>query len=249
MTRAPLGLALVLAVVGVPVGASRAEPAPGPAQEAYQRGLIGYREGNFAAAAAAFRQAYELDPQVDYLFGWAQAVRVGGDCAGALPLYDKLLGRQLTPEQRDATAQAMARCRRLAASPSTGPAPPVSTPAAGDPRAPVDDPWYRDGLGHALVGGGVVVLGLGAGFTWSSVTDERAAERADLYGEHERLTDRARLRRAVGVTGLGLGAALVAWGVYRYATHGIGRGRGPEGAAVTAWLDGDGGGVVLAAPF
>src|SRR5215470_882357 len=69
-----------LAVASIAVAASLAHADPGDAAAAFERAKTSYAAGDFAAATAAFRTAFELDPKADYLFGWAQAIRKAGDC-------------------------------------------------------------------------------------------------------------------------------------------------------------------------
>ena len=188
------------------------------AAEAFEHAKASYAAGDFASAAATFRAAFEADPQADYLFGWAQAVRRGGDCPGAMALYRHLLAMQLTDEQAAATRQAMSRC------PDTPP-----------PRL---SHWYDDRAGDAFAIAGAVCVAGGAWSTIRSISDEHAARAATTYGEHVRLGDLARDYRIAGVGLLAVGALAGAYGAYRIATH--------DGAAtVTAFVHPTGAGLAL----
>jgi tetratricopeptide (TPR) repeat protein len=191
-----------------------------------------YAAGDFTAATAAFRSAFELEPRAEYLFGWAQSLRKGGDCQAALVLYDKLLAMTLTDDERAATNQAMSRCDRPP--PVVRPPAPIVAPAPDRPSR-----WYSDTRAHALVALGGVAIGAGLWLTVTSVSDERAAREAMTYGEHERLGDRARIFRVVGIGAIAAGALSAALGVYRYTTHPR---RTP---AIAAWASGGGGGVAI----
>ena len=188
------------------------------AAEAFEHAKASYAAGDFAAAATAFRAAFEADPQADYLFGWAQAVRRGGDCPGAMAQYRRLLAMQLSDEQAAATRQAMSRCSDM-------------------PSRRVSH-WYDDRVGDAFAISGAVCL---AGGTWStirSITDERAARAASTYGEHERLGSLARDYRIAGIGLVAVGALAGAYGAYRIATR--------DGAAtVTAFVHPGGAGLAL----
>ncbi len=191
----------------------------------FEQAQTAYAAGNFTLAIVSFKAAFELDPKSDYLFGWAQSVRRQGDCPAAMVLYRKLLAMRLADDQLAATRQAMSRC----------PSEPVTAPVV----VPVDDPWYRDWVAHAFTGGGAVALGVGTWATIVSVQDERDARSAREYGEHERLTDRAKLLRIVGISGLAVGAISTAIGIVRYTRHG----NRSESTTVTGWIDQDGGGI------
>ena len=220
---------------------ARAEPRTADGELA--RGKALYAAGDFAAATAAFRTAFELEPKSDYLFAWAQAVRKGGDCHAALALYRQLLAMTLTAEQTAATRQAMARCPiEPAPAPAIARPPREPAPLRRETRPP-EDPWYLDWRADVLAGGGAIAIGAGAWLTVRSVGDERAARRATTYGEHGRLGDRARTFRIAGIAAIAVGTAGAALGVYRYATHRRDR------PAVTAWLDGGGAGIALEVPW
>src|SRR5262245_20246725 len=64
-----------------------------------EAGLAAYGEKDWARAIAESRAGYELDPRADFLFAWAQATRLSGDCAGAIELYDKFIATGPAPEQ------------------------------------------------------------------------------------------------------------------------------------------------------
>jgi tetratricopeptide (TPR) repeat protein len=189
----------------------------------FERAQAAYAAGNFAAAIGDFKKAFELDPKSDYLFGWAQSLRRSGDCPGALVQYRRLLAMPLAEDQAAATRQAMSRC--------------PSEPVAVTPTRE-SEPWYRDWTAHAFAGGGAIALGVGSWATIASVGDERDAREAETYGEHERLTRRAKVLRVVGISGLAVGAIAATIGVVMY-TRG-----GDEESVVTGWVDRESGGVV-----
>lgn len=195
---------------------------PADATRHFELAQAAYAAQDFVRASAEFEAAFELDPKSDYLFGWAQSVRRSGDCPGALALYRKLLAMPLAPDQAAATRQAMSRC----------PPEPVAT-------RPAREPWYRDWTAHTFAASGALALGAGTWATIVSVRDERDARAADEYGEHDRLTRRAKVLRVVGISGLAIGAAAATIGIVMYS-----REDSDETAPrVTGWIDRDGGGV------
>jgi tetratricopeptide (TPR) repeat protein len=206
----------VLLVVTLVTGTAYASPEEAAAENARAKQL--YNAGDFAGSIEVFHKAYELDPQSEYLFGWAQALRRSGNCSEAMKLYTKLLALPLSEIDAAATRQAMARCE-------------------GKTQARTS-PWYRDWGANALVIGGIVAIGGGAWLTVQSMSDEEAATNAMTYGEHERLTDRATILRIAGISAIALGTLSAAYGVSRYARRGRGR-------TVSAWLGGTSGGLAI----
>jgi tetratricopeptide (TPR) repeat protein len=214
------GLAIALVTPSSNAFADEIDPRTEAAHVA-ETALAAYTAGKFAQAIADYQQAFELDAKSEYLFGWAQSLRRSGDCPGALVLYRKVLAMKLDDIQLAATRQAMSRCPESA----------VVTPPT--------DPWYRDWVGHAFVGGGAVAIGLGAWSTVISVRNERDAREAETYDEHARLTDRAVLFRVLGISGFAVGAISAVIGVVHYTRYG----NRSESATVTGWIDHDGGGI------
>jgi hypothetical protein len=151
------------------------------ARALYDTGMSSYSARAFAEAAQAFHAAYALDPRREILFAEAQATRLSGDCATAVPLYQAFLASAPPPQQIEATELALARCREVPTAPvrpAAGPArpadkqPPTPAPVLFPPArlaisAPATAPaamWWRDrpGLSLAAVGvaGWAVTLGL-----------------------------------------------------------------------------------------
>jgi tetratricopeptide (TPR) repeat protein len=197
-------------------------PANDAARSKFERAKQLHRAGEYKAAADLFREAYELDPQPEYMFGRAQALRKAGDCPAAIELYKKVLEQPLDKIDAGATRQSMALCE------VKQPPPVVVVPA----------PWYRDWRAPALVGSGLVMFGAGTWMTLQSIFDERAAQDATQYGEHDRLTERATVLRAMGIGALAFGAVVGAVGVYRYT-------KAPRQRVISAWVNRGSGGLAL----
>src|SRR5690348_1464260 len=100
---AVLRVAILLAVVAA---ARPAHGQPDPAEE----GMRLYRAGDYAAAAERLREAHAQHPSRDLLFAWAQAERLSGDCATAIPLYQRVLADDPPPEQADAVRLVLTLC-------------------------------------------------------------------------------------------------------------------------------------------
>jgi tetratricopeptide (TPR) repeat protein len=217
-------VAIVLGFASPVHAQEAAPPTEAQASKIFEQAQADYAAGNFAAAIVGFQKAFELDPKSDYLFGWAQSLRRSGDCPGALVQYRKLLAMPLAADQAAATRQAMSRC--------------PSEPVAVTPKRE-SEPWYRDWTAHAFAGGGAIALGVGTWATIASVGDERDARAAGTYGEHDRLTRRAKVLRVVGISGLAVGAIAATIGVVMYT-----RGGDDEESVVTGWVDRESGGIV-----
>jgi hypothetical protein len=227
-------LALLLAAIGA--GRARAEPASEPAitGEAlahWKRGLAAHAAHRYQAASAEFAACYRLEPRRDCLFAWAQAARLGGDCAAASALYRRYLRADVSPRQAEAARSQLAACEaqltdRAAADPASPPASPpvepaplaavaaVRTPPPLASPAPVA-PWYRDAWGDALAVSGVAAVAAGA--VLYAVARRDAASSAPTYDAYAEQLGRARRTRDWAIVALGSGAALIAGGVVHMA--------------------------------
>jgi tetratricopeptide (TPR) repeat protein len=262
------------AVASIAMVASLAHADPGDATAVFERAKASYAAGDYAAATAAFRTAFELDPKADYLFGWAQAVRKGGDCRAALALYRKLLAMTLTPEQTTATQQAMARC---AADDAPSPMPPRSSQAAAGSSSQTTEslpPTLREGSSppeiaeHAgaqpsarssgsadspgwyadrradALAGGGAFV-IGAG-TWLTVLSVRD-ERAARHATTYGEHDRLADRAQV-YRFAGIGAIVIGTAGAALGVYRFATHR-RDRATVTAWATRDGGGLTVEAPW
>jgi tetratricopeptide (TPR) repeat protein len=94
--------------------AEAGSPSSDPAARAeYEHALALYQRGQYAAAIAPLRRAYELYPSPELLYDLAQAQRLAGDCAGALVAYRAFVATE--PEEplrsrADAKLLEMERC-------------------------------------------------------------------------------------------------------------------------------------------
>jgi len=81
------------------------------------------------------------------------------------------------------------------------------------------DPWYRDGLGWGLTGGGVIAAGTGAWILVDAQAIESDANTEPTQSVREQLRDRASSRRVAGsIFGIiGLGSLVV--GIVKLAIH------------------------------
>ncbi len=247
-------LAAAVLLTGAPLAS--AAPKTPEAKAAFDRGVAAYTANDYAAASEALGESYALEPDVETLFAWAQTERKLERCDKASELYGKLLAYDLPDENKAAIRTKLEECKAImAAQKPVEPHPPVPAPTpAPTPRPPpLDDPlpisttraWWKDPVGGALVGVGVVGLGVGGYLLMSASSLDADKENATSYGEFQRLEDKATSRGTLGVIAAAGGGALIVAGIVWYATRG-GDERPPQ---VTGWITADGGGVAATGRF
>jgi hypothetical protein len=222
---------ILLLVIGAFAGSAGAQRAMAPAARAeLERGLRAYGERDWSAAIEAFRAGYAIDPHPDFLFPWAQATRLSGDCAGALPLYRRAREAATGEADRADIDELIARCEKQVEreEPPREPEQPAPEPEKPPPRVHIHrrvaappsaprSPWYKDGLGAGLAIGGAVVMAGGVTFlALAQRADDDAASAGTLDG-FVAASDTADQRRVIGAIALGAGAGIAAVAVLRYA--------------------------------
>ncbi|HEU4612056.1 MAG TPA: tetratricopeptide repeat protein, partial [Kofleriaceae bacterium] len=92
--KAPV-LAIAAILAAAPVAradnALRPERIPNKARELADKGRAYHQAGDYAAAVAAFKEAYVLAPSPGLLFNIAQSYRLAGDCDEAAWMYRRFL--------------------------------------------------------------------------------------------------------------------------------------------------------------
>jgi hypothetical protein len=243
-----LALAVAL-VVGAP--AAIAAPKGADAKAAFDAGVAAYTKGDYAGASEALGKSYGLEADIETLFAWAQTERKLEHCDKATELYNKLLQIDMPAENKAVVLTKLDECKQiLAAQPKPEPQvppppvthdpvpPPVEHPPSSDePRA-----WWKNPVGGALVGVGVVGLGVGGVFLVQARSADHDKANAPTYGEFRTLEARASSRGKLGMGALIGGGVLVGAGIVWYATHRSSEHR----TAVTGWLAPEGGGGVVA---
>lgn len=197
------------------------------AERHLRAGLEHFTAKRYDAAIAELKAGYAVDPKPEFLYAWAQAERLRGNCNAAVPLYQRYLASGVTAEQAKLAADHLAACTAAAPPPpESKPEPPPPPP----PAAPIrHKPWTKDVVGHVLVGAGAAALVTGGILFATSAGDPSG----DSYGAYQDSYDSARTKRTIAIIALGAGAALVAGGIVHYA----------------AWLEPEGGGIVVAGRF
>ena len=201
----------------------------------FLRGSAAFEAQRWDEAARAFEAAYADHPRPELLWAQAQALRFGGRCKDALPLYDRFLATDPTADEIADANTNVAACRELvgeetvvppvepapravAEPPPSAPAPaPTVKPAPRDvvPRAqrrPGRDPW-----GHGLLWSGVGVAGVGAGLLAAGHAQRADAAGASTEYEYQQKFAGAPALGQAGIAVLVTGAALVTAGIVRFA--------------------------------
>lgn len=192
-------------------------PAMGAAAASlYNQGLERFAARDYPAAIADFEAGFALEPRREFLFAEAQAKRLGGDCPGAVALYQRFLATDPAPVQRNATEMALGRCaQHLAEHPkivlvTPPPAPAPATPPAPPPR------WWRDPIGVGLAIGALASVGLGVGFLAASYAARDDAGQAMTLADYDGRWATAESRRTTATIALSVGGLLTAGTVTRF---------------------------------
>ena len=246
---------LVSAALLICASTVSAAPKGAEAKSAFDKGVAAYTKGDFAGASDQLGKSYALEPDVETLFAWAQTERKLEHCDKASTLYAKLLDADLPAANKAVVREKFDECQKiLAEQPKPEPVvtpppppPPTVTPTPLPPPPPGEEgrAWWKDPVGGALVGVGLVGVGLGTVFLVQGRAADKDKATAANYGEFQRLEDRAQSRGKLGTGALIGGGVLVTAGIVWYATHGGSK----RGTQVSGWATPDGGGLVALGSF
>lgn len=188
-----------------------------------------HKDGKFQQALDELTVAYSLDPQPELLYAIGQMHVKLGQCTLATAFYERFLTTRPADGPASAAQEAIASCKLRGDTPAA-PEPPVTPPALPPQppppsplvvdQEPVDSAWYRDKIGDALVGGGVVVAVLGGIVYASAVGKLDDADQATSYAAQQALVDKAHSDRLYSVVLVAGGAALIGAGIYHYILDG-----------------------------
>jgi tetratricopeptide (TPR) repeat protein len=212
-----------------------------------------HQEGKFEVALDELLAAYKLDPQPELLFAIAQVYGKLDRCSDAVPYYEKFLAATKDTQATEIVNQAIDACKKqLAAAqpppveePPPPPPPPVKVDEPPPPPPKLDEPpppprredtplvvvehpagptpWYRDTLGDALVGGGVLAGVVSLVMYTSAGSDLDAAEASATLAEYNQHLDDANGKRTYSLVLAGAGVALVGAGIYHYTRRDAGK--------------------------
>jgi tetratricopeptide (TPR) repeat protein len=237
------------------VSPADAKPKKRDAKAAFDRGLAAYKKNDFPGASTALGKSFELEPDVDTLFAWAQAERKLEHCDKANELYEKLLSYPLPAENRAAVEQKRNECNQIIAAQAPPlvdvatvappPQPTVAPAAPPPPRAVATRSWYKDPIPVGLIGVGIVGLGAGAGLLISARGLDNDAPQEPTYSKFSSDSHRAKVRGNLGLAIGGAGAVMVIGGVAWIVL----RPHAESPPPVTGWLGPRGGGMAYSGAF
>ena len=194
-------VAIALAVVPLPALADNAWSGgvPAKARALAERGRASHDAGDYAAAIAAFTQAYVMAPSPALLFNLAQAYRLQGDCDDAALMYRRYLATNPSPEGRALAEMHLAsveRCIHMLSlhipveSPSgriVAPAPREKLAAALVAPAPSRKAAIEKDVGIGLAIGGSVAIAAAA--YYAVVAHNAANDVAEAYAKGAKWKD------------------------------------------------------------
>jgi len=265
-------LVSALAVVAISASPVVAAPKKKPALAEFNKGVEAFQKGDLATASEAFGKSFSLEADVETLFAWAQVEKKLDHCEKANELFEKLLTMKLPEENKAVVRGAIDECKAAIAAKQPPPVetkpdpkpdskpdpePVVDTKPEAQPeirpnpdRAPSDEgsspAWWKNPVGGALVGLGLVGVGVGTVFFIQGKNLDADKDKATSYTDYESKADDAESKGRIGVIGLAAGGALIVGGVIWYATHSGGK---KKESTVSGWVAPDSGGFAVSGRF
>lgn len=210
---------------------SLAPPTDKTAAEHVKEGNRAYRAGDFEKAIEAYTAAAMRDDAPVLLYNLGQANRKSKQYDKAIHQYRLFLDRgnpgkelraliECNVQMMTAELESAAAKQPPQEPAPEGPVGPVVPPPVDD--EPVDEepaetapPWYADGLGWGLTGGGVVLGAVGGFFLFDAASLDDQADREDRDDVRRDLRDRADQRRTMGFVVGAVGVATLATGIVK----------------------------------
>lgn len=201
------------------------------AKKEFASGTSAYQNGEFAAALAHFRQAYELTKSPDLLYNIATVSDRMRHDAEALEAYEGYIeARPKSPDRehvegRIQALRAAIHAQQRAEIDAELEAQRAAIEAAAQVKAerpltryvgPGPGPWITIGAGGASMVTGAIMVGLGQ----RDQNNVSSAPEGSSFGEYQEMADRGPRRTKIGVALLGVGAAGVIGGVIWQLTGG-----------------------------
>lgn len=212
-------------MLGIAAAVALVLSAPEPdLQQRIDRAEVAVGEGRWLDAAADYEVVFNETGDLRVRYAQAEALRLGGRCADALPLYEAYLEGQPSRAMQTRTAQLIRVCEdevaaeeaRRAALETKPPPPTEAAPPLAEGPRDMPPRWYQDPAGDALAALGVTGIVAGSVVLSLGVREGDAADQAADDRAFGRAIDRAETRTLAGGVTLGVGAALLVGGVVRW---------------------------------
>jgi tetratricopeptide (TPR) repeat protein len=239
----------VLTLLLILVPAAAFADAKSDAKAHIEKATTFHSEGKYKEALEELTLAYALDPKPELLYAIGQVHVQIGNCSEAISFYERFLATKPAKGPAGAAKEAIQTCKK--APPPVEPTPDPVVEPKPDPQptpVPITDneqplpqprtktPFYKDVLGDALVGGGVVAGVLGIVFYTQMNAKLDDAEKADTYKEHDDARDAAASKRTLSIAFGAGGIVLIGAGVARWMLRDTGE--RPNKVALTPTSDG-----------
>ena len=183
-----------------------------PAGDLQKQGIDAYKAGDYTKAATLLERAYKADPKPETLFALAQAERLGGKCAKAIPHYKKLLEKTTDLSQAKLIQNNLGLCETVE-KPAEEPPKPVT-------KTVVREVNKSDRLATAMLGGGMLAIGGSVGLFLAASGATSDAKAARTLDDHDRFLDRATRDRVLAFVAGGVGAGLVVGAIVKWKVGG-----------------------------
>lgn len=217
MLRASVALVLLALFVAAPASAQGS---------LFLRGARAYAEGRFEDAAMAFSDAYAEDPDPTYLYHLGRALEGAQDREGAIDAYFNYLAEVPDAPERVEVEATIERLRdevlagvEVVPEEETTPPPAETTPRRVSHVGVVERPEGRriSPWPWVVVGGGVLIVGIGAILGGVALGTHDAAAAAPSHAETVSIENEAQAQ-AAGATAMFVIGTLVtlggaAWGI------------------------------------
>lgn len=199
------------------------------AEQLSEQAIAEFSAKNYAGAVELFQQAYEIDPQPNYLFNIGRVYEEAGEFEPAVEYYAKfvkqpgvdLSSREIALERLRVLRAILEETREPQTEPEQPQPEPEVTPQVTPPPQPVDNDAQRKrktmrAAGFGLVGVGAGAL-IGAAVVGSLAQNDRDdafdRDQADSLTARQDLLDKAQSKALTADVLYGVGGALLLTGV------------------------------------
>jgi tetratricopeptide (TPR) repeat protein len=196
---------------------SAADAAPEPDHVA--AATAAHSAGKYADAETELVIAYSLDAKPDLLYALGQVHVQRSQCPQAIAYYERFLAAQSDGAPAEQAKEAIQKCRTNPQGVAEAKPAPLDLPAPKD-QGRASEPFYKDIIGDALVGGGIACAAAGGFMYMQALAKLDDAEKAPTYPEQQALVDSAHQKRTLALVLGGGGVALIGSGLVKYMLHG-----------------------------